>query len=98
LLLVYDRYWPAVQDHENPFTADRLATLKKSSVPVIAFASTNIASEWPSMVEQSAHSTGSDSVSFTRLDGDGHLDVLCGNDSEEKVFEPVLEFVKQHRK
>ena len=46
----------------------------------------------------SPSSTGSDSVSFTKLDGDGHLDVLCGNDSEEKVFAPVLRFVKQHQK
>jgi hypothetical protein len=69
-------------------------------VPVIAFASTNIASQWPSMVEQSAHSTGADAkdLSFTKLDGTGHLDVLCGNLSEGMVFAPTLEFVKQHRK
>ena len=100
LLITYDRYWPTVQDFENPFTPERLAALKKSQVPVIAFASTNIASQWPSMVEQSAHSTGADAkdLSFTKLDGTGHLDVLCGNLSEGMVFAPTLEFVKQHRK
>ena len=98
LLITYDRYWPKVQDFENPFTPDRLVALKKSRVPVIAFASTNIAPNWPSMVEQAAHSTGSADVRFTKFDGDGHLDVLCGNDSAAMVFAPTLEFIKRHRK
>ena len=100
LLITYDRYWPTVQDYENPFTPERLAALEKSRVPVIAFASTNIAPDWPSMVEQSVHSTGAAAtdVSFTKLDGTGHLDVLCGNESEAMVFTPSLEFIKQHRK
>ncbi|HYR79412.1 MAG TPA: hypothetical protein VEO55_05365, partial [Candidatus Dormibacteraeota bacterium] len=41
LLISYDRYWPAVQDGENPFTPEVLAALKASKIPVIAFASTN---------------------------------------------------------
>ncbi len=100
LLITYDRYWPTVQDFENPFTPERLAALGKSQVPVIAFASTNIAPDWPAMVEKSAHSTGAGAtdVSFTKLDGTGHLDVLCGNQSEEAVFAPTLEFIKQHQK
>jgi pimeloyl-ACP methyl ester carboxylesterase len=98
LLLTYDRYWPTVQDFENPFTPDRLAALEQSKVPVIAFASTNIAPEWPTMVEQSAHSTGAKDVSFTKLDGAGHLDVLCGNESEAIVFAPSLAFIKRHQK
>ena len=98
LLISYDRYWPTVQDFENPFTPERLAALKKSQVPVMAVSSTNIALEWPSRVEQSAHSTGADDVSFTKLDGTGHIDVLCGNESEGMVFAPALEFIKRHRK
>ncbi len=98
LLVTYDRYWPTVQDYENPFTAERLATLGKSMVPVIAFSSANIAPDWPAMVEKSAHSTGAKDVSFTKLDGTGHLDVLCGNLSEGMVFAPTLEFIKQHQK
>ncbi len=100
LLITYDRYWPTVQDFDNPFTPDRLATLEKSKVPVIAFASTNIATEWPAKVEQAAHSTGADAkdVSVTKLDGAGHLDVLCGNDAETIVFAPSLAFIKQHQK
>jgi pimeloyl-ACP methyl ester carboxylesterase len=98
LLISYDRYWPTVQDFENPFTPERVAALKKSQVPVMAVSSTNIAPEWPSRVEQSAHSTGADDVSFTKLDGTGHIDVLCGNESEGMVFAPALEFIKRHRK
>jgi len=98
LLITYDRYWPKVQDFENPFTPDRLAALKKSEVPVIAFASTNIAPDWPKMVEDAAHSTGAKDVSFTKLDGDGHLDVLCGNLSEGMVFAPALEFIRRQQK
>jgi pimeloyl-ACP methyl ester carboxylesterase len=100
LLITYDRYWPTVQDYENPFMPDRLAALKKSQVPVLAFASTNIATDWPAMVQESSHSTGAPAkdVSFTKLDGTGHLDVLCGNLSEGMVFAPALEFIKQHRK
>lgn len=67
-------------------------------MPVIAFSSTNIAPDWPAMVEKSAHSTGSKEVSFTKLDGTGHLDVLCGTESEAMVFVPSLAFIKQHRK
>ena len=98
LLITYDRYWPTVQDFENPFTPERLAALERSKVPVLAFASTNIAPEWPGRVEQSAHSTGNDSVNYRSIDGAGHLDILCGTLSEGMVFAPALEFIKQHRK
>src|SRR5262249_54453889 len=86
----HHRYWPAVQNYENPFTPERRAALSKSMVPVIAFSSTNIAPDWPEKVEKSAHETGApaNDVSFTKLDGTGHLDVLCGTESEAKVFAP----------
>ncbi|MGO9453849.1 MAG: alpha/beta hydrolase [Candidatus Binataceae bacterium] len=98
LLIGYDRYWPAVQDYENPFTPPLLAALKASKIPVIAFASTNIAADWPAWVVQAAHSTGSDDVTFKRLDGWGHLDVLCGTQAESDVFAPTMEWLTQHRK
>jgi pimeloyl-ACP methyl ester carboxylesterase len=98
LLITYDRWWPAIQDYENPFTPERLAALKSSQVPVIAFSSTNIAAQWPSWVEQSAHSTGSNDVKVTKLGGRGHLDVLCGNDMVGLVFDPIVEWLKRHQK
>ena len=98
LLITYDRWWPAVQDFENPFSPERLAALKKSQVPVIAFASTNIAPGWPAMVQAAANSTGSKDVTFTKIDGAGHLDVLCGTKSETIVFAPVSDWTKRHQK
>ncbi|HVA68414.1 MAG TPA: alpha/beta hydrolase [Candidatus Binataceae bacterium] len=96
-LITYDRYWPAVQDYDNPFSAARLETLRMSPIPVIAFASTNISARWPSDVEQSARSTGG-AASFTRLDGWGHLDVICGAHSERDVFVPALAWIRRRLK
>jgi dienelactone hydrolase len=95
VLIGYDRYWPAVQDYENPFTPDRLAALKASKIPVIAFSSTNIAPQWPEWVTDSAHSTGSGQVTVLKFAGLGHLDVLCGTRSEQGVYAPALRFMNQ---
>jgi len=98
LLISYDRYWPAVQDGENPFTPKLLASLKASKIPVIAFASTNFGAKWPAMAEASARSTGAPDPSFTKFDGWGHLDVLAGTKSESEVFAPTVAWIKQHEK
>ncbi len=98
LLIGYDRYWPAVQNGENPFTPELLASLKASKIPVIAFASTNFGSQWPGQVEESAKSTGAPEPSFTELDKWGHLDVLAGTKSESEVFAPTAAWIKQHQK
>ncbi|HYK65287.1 MAG TPA: hypothetical protein VEY94_10085 [Patescibacteria group bacterium] len=98
LLIAYDRYWPAVQDAENPFTPQLLASLKASKIPVIAFASTNFGADWPGQVEASSKATGAPDPSFTRLNGWGHLDVLAGTKSESQVFAPTAAFIKQHQK
>ncbi|MDO8433072.1 MAG: alpha/beta fold hydrolase [Candidatus Binatus sp.] len=96
LLISYDRYWPAVQDGENPFTPALLEQLKTSKIPVIAFASTNFGSQWPTMVEAAAKSTGAPDPSYKKFDGWGHLDVLAGAKSETEVFAPTLAWIKQH--
>jgi pimeloyl-ACP methyl ester carboxylesterase len=98
LLIAYDRYWPSVQNGENPFTPQILASLKASKIPVIAFASTNFGADWPGQVEESAKSTGASDSSFTRLDNWGHLDVLAGTKSESQVFAPTAAWIKQHQK
>jgi len=98
LLISYDRYWPAVQDGENPFTPELLASLKASKIPVIAFASTNFGAKWPAMAEASAKSTGAPDPSFAKFDGWGHLDVLAGTKSESEVFAPTVAWIKQHEK
>jgi pimeloyl-ACP methyl ester carboxylesterase len=98
LLISYDRWWPSVQDVENPFTPALLDALAHSNIPVIAFASTNFGPEWPPMVEQSAKSTGNGTSSFKKFDGWGHLDVLAGTKSESEVFAPTVAWLKQHQK
>ena len=98
LLIGYDRYWPAVQDFENPFTPALVRALKQSEIPVIAFSSTNIAPDWPAWVIQSAHATGSSDVTFTKFPGWGHLDVLCGTAAEADVFAKTLAWLRRHAK
>ena len=98
LLIGYDRYWPAVQDGESPFSPELLAALKASKIPVIAFASTNFGSQWPSQVEAAAKSTSAPDPSFTQFDKWGHLDVLAGTKSETEVFAPTAAWIKQHQK
>ncbi|MBI3759017.1 MAG: alpha/beta hydrolase [Deltaproteobacteria bacterium] len=69
MLVGYDRYWPTVQDYEDPFTADDLARLAATKIPVIAFSSTNIGDQWPARVTKSASSTGSTDVTVKTLAG-----------------------------
>ena len=97
VLITYDRYWPGVQDFENPFTPALIDTLNKANIPVIAFSSTNISTDWPSMVLDSAQSASGGAVEFYKLKNLGHLDVLCGTASEYKVYKPVLDFLTQHQ-
>jgi pimeloyl-ACP methyl ester carboxylesterase len=96
VLIGYDRYWPAIQDYNNPFTPALLKSLKDSKIPVIAFSSTNIAPDWPAWVLSSAKSTGTDPA-FTRLDGWGHLDVLCGNYAQARVYQPIMNWLRRHQ-
>jgi dienelactone hydrolase len=98
LLIAYDRYWPSVQDGENPFTPDLLASLKASKIPVIAFASTNFGANWPGQVEAASKSTGAPDPSYNRFDNWGHLDVLAGTKSESAVYAPTAAWIKQHEK
>jgi pimeloyl-ACP methyl ester carboxylesterase len=98
VMIRYDRYWPTIQDYENSFSPERMAALKRSKIPVIAFSSTNIAADWYGHVATSASSTGSADVTVRRLNNWGHLDVICGTKAESEVFAPTLEWLRQHRK
>jgi pimeloyl-ACP methyl ester carboxylesterase len=98
LLIAYDRYWPSVQDGENPFTPELLASLRSSKIPVIAFASTNFGANWPTQVEAASKSTGAPDPSFKKFDNWGHLDVLAGSESESEVYAPTAAWIKQHEK
>jgi pimeloyl-ACP methyl ester carboxylesterase len=98
MLVGYDRYWPAVQNYQNPFTSELRAALQASKVPVIAFASTNIAPDWSSWVVESAHATGSDDVTSQVFPKWGHLDVLCGTHAQAQVFAPTAAWLRRHQK
>jgi pimeloyl-ACP methyl ester carboxylesterase len=98
VLIGYDRWWPAVQDYDNPFDTSALARLKASKIPVIAFASTNISGQWPAMVTASAAATSSADVTVKRLVGWGHLDVICGTHAESEVYAPLLAWLRRHQK
>jgi len=98
VLIGYDRWWPAVQDYDNPFDASALARLRASKIPVIAFSSTNISARWSTMVSESAAATGSSDVTVRRLKGWGHLDVICGTHAQSEVYAPVLAWLRQHQK
>ena len=98
MLVGYDRYWPAVQNYQNPFTPELRAALQASKVPVIAFSSTNIAPDWSTRVGESAHATGSDDVTVQVFPKWGHLDVLCGTRAQAQVFAPTVAWLKRHQK
>lgn len=95
VMMLYDRYWPSVQRREKPLSAPLRAALGRSRIPVLAFASTNIAPQWPSWVRASARLTGSSDVSVKELPGWGHLDVLCGTRAEGEVYAPTAAWLKQ---
>lgn len=98
LLLTFDRYYPSIQDYEDPLIPALSAALAKSRIPVLAFSSTNIARDWPAKVAQSASSTGSLDVTVKRLDGWGHLDVIAGTLARRQVFIPALAWLMRHPK
>jgi|SRR5216683_1408288 len=97
VLITYDRYWPIMQDYEDSFPSVVMGALRRSKIPVLAFSSTNIAPGWPDRVAQSASSTGSDNVHVRRLQGWGHLDVICGTHAARDVFKPALEWLMRLR-
>jgi len=98
VLITFDRYFPWVAEYEDAMTPALSAALGKSGIPVLAFSSTNIAPDWPAQVAKSASSTGSADVTVKRLDGWGHLDVICGTHAQREVFRPALEWLRRHQK
>jgi dienelactone hydrolase len=97
VLITYDRWWPAVQDYQNPFNERVMANLGASKIPAVAFASTNISATWPAEVAKSATATGSPDVVVKRLKGWGHLDVICGTHAENEVYAPLLAWLRRHQ-
>jgi pimeloyl-ACP methyl ester carboxylesterase len=97
LLITYDRYWPTIQDYEDS-DGPMLHALTGTNIPVLAFSSTNISPQWAQRVADSAATAGSSSVTVRKLQGWGHLDILCGTHAEQDVYAPVLRWLRQHQK
>jgi len=98
VLIRYDRYWPNIQDYEDSFTPLLARALANSKLPIIAFASTNIAPDWPKRVAKSAAATASGDITVKTLRNWGHLDVICGTHAMAQVFAPALRWLRQHEK
>jgi len=97
-LLTYDRWWPSVQDQQHSMTPQLQQSLAHSGIPVIAFASTNIAPQWSERVKSSTALTGNADVTMTTLPNEGHLDLLVGKHDVEDVFKPIVQWIKRHPK
>jgi dienelactone hydrolase len=96
-MAAYDRYWPAVQDYEDPFNAGTRSALLAARLPVLAFASTNIGPHWSQNVAASARAAAGDGATVVTLDGWGHLDVICGTHAAAEVFTPTLGWIRQRQ-
>jgi pimeloyl-ACP methyl ester carboxylesterase len=87
LLRGYDRWWPrAALASGGPVKPSR-------TLPVLAFASTNMGPAWVERVRASARAFGGPNARIIELPGYGHLDVLVGRNAAEDVFEPALEWL-----
>jgi len=95
VLITYDRYWPAVQDREDPMSPESGERLAGSKIPVLAFASTNIGPQWTAGVKGGAALTGA-APQVIVLPGWGHLDVLCGTQAQARVYAPALAWLRRH--
>jgi pimeloyl-ACP methyl ester carboxylesterase len=98
VLLNDDRWWPSIQNYENPLTPELKRALGDSKIPVIAFSSTNIAPQWPGGVRDATKLTGSPDLSYVELKDWGHLDVLCGTKAEAQVYAPIAAWITQRAK
>lgn len=88
LLRSYDRWWPRVAlDAPSPPAPAR-------TLPVLAFASTNLGPSWVERVRASARTFGGPEAAVHELPGYGHLDVLVGRLAPRAVFEPALAWLE----
>ena len=107
IFLHQDRYWPRVQNHGGFELARHLAdaqfdyagALRALTIPVIAFASSNMDKAgigWAGRVEYTARATASRDVEYSLLQDWGHLDVLLGTAAAQQVFAPLADWIDRH--
>ncbi|HZP40639.1 MAG TPA: hypothetical protein VFD84_03905 [Candidatus Binatia bacterium] len=87
LLRTYDRWWPrAALDADAPSRPGQ-------TLPVLAFASTNMGPTWVERVRASAQAYGGPNATVRELGGYGHVDVLVARRAPQDVFEPVRAWI-----
>ncbi len=91
LLASYDRWWPRAALDADPPRAPG------TPVPVLAFASTRLGTEWTERVRQSARAFGGDAAVVRGLPRHGHLDVLVARSAARTVYEPVRAWIAGER-
>lgn len=102
LMRAYDRYYPLIQDVEMKRIAsmddDPASPLDdgwgEMKTPILAFISTGMGADWQASARRSAAASGSGDVTVTVLDGYGHVDVLVADSAGEKVFQPIIDWIK----
>ena len=87
LLQGYDRWWPRAATQASAPRPGR-------SLPVLAFASTNLGDPWVARVRSAAQAFGGERATVRVLAGYGHLDVLVARTADRDVFEPVLAWLE----
>ncbi|WP_443089135.1 alpha/beta hydrolase [Xylophilus sp.] len=103
LLADYDRWYPAVQDVDQRSIADHADDPRtpiddrwgRLDAPVLAFVSTGLGPDWVANARHSAEASGSRDVTVQVLDGWGHLDVVAGEQAAERVYAPVLAWLRE---
>ncbi len=102
LMITYDRYYPSVQnldaralaataDAEHSSLDDCWGSMQ---IPVMAVIAGRFAALQPGG-RYSAEASGSDDVSVLMLDDYGHLDILVGREAPDRVFTPILNWIKE---
>ncbi|HVS13132.1 MAG TPA: hypothetical protein VMV46_04365 [Thermoanaerobaculia bacterium] len=102
LLAGYDRYYPAIQTAEGNAIADWADepgtplddAWGELELPILAFASSGMGTDWVMNAFWSATESGSEDVTLHLLEGYGHLDVIVGEHAREEVYEPTLEWMR----
>jgi pimeloyl-ACP methyl ester carboxylesterase len=84
LLASYDRWWPRAASEVGG------AAQPARPLPVLAFASTRLGSEWVEHVRDSARTYGGPATTVHELREYGHLDVLVSRSAPREVYAPIL--------
>ena len=96
VLLTYDRYWPAVQDYEDPLTPALETEFGRIENPRAGLQQHQYGPRWSERVKALGVGDRCQSGGRDPAHGWGHLDVLCGTYAKKQVYAPTLAWLRQH--